>query len=119
MRKEFSPSSQERLRFRTKSSGVSMKILLSLLLVLAWDWSITFADAAPITITGQWDFKLGDLRATTGADLQYLNDTANITTFPVMPISGKNTAVMAFGANSVNQGFYMRHGADPNGGGQF
>lgn len=76
------------------------------------------AFAGPV-VTGQWDFKLGDLRATIGADLQYINDTSNLTTFGSMKIPGGLATVMGFGANSSSQGFYMRHGAKPNGGGQF
>jgi len=72
-----------------------------------------------LAVTGQWDFDRGDLRATVGADLEYLADTANQTTFPLLGINGQLARVMAFGANSITQGFYMRHGAKPNGGGQF
>src|SRR5262249_40577817 len=37
-----------------------------------------------LAVTGQWDFSRGDLRPTVGADLEYLADTTNITTFPSM-----------------------------------
>jgi hypothetical protein len=70
-------------------------------------------------MTGQWDFKRGELRATVGADLEFLNDTAAITTFPTMTINGQPAPVMGSGSNSINQGFYVRHGAKPNAGGQF
>ena len=70
-------------------------------------------------VTGQWDFNRGDLRATVGADLEFLNDTSAITTFPTVTINGQPASVMAFGSNSINQGFYLRHGAKPNAGGQF
>jgi len=73
---------------------------------------------API-VTGQWDFNSGDLRATVGADLEYLNDTATITTFQTMLINGQPARVMGFGSNAVRQGYYLRHGAKPNCGGQF
>jgi autotransporter-associated beta strand protein/YVTN family beta-propeller protein len=72
-----------------------------------------------LAVTGQWDFSRGDLRATVGADLEYLGDTTNITGFPSMNINGQTTRVMAFGSNSISQGFYMRHGASANGGGHF
>jgi YVTN family beta-propeller protein len=75
--------------------------------------------AAPIAVTGQWDFKYGDLRATVGADLQYVGDTSNVTSFTIAKINGQPAQVMSFGGNSVGRGFYMRHGAAPNGGGQF
>src|SRR5215471_15656090 len=70
-------------------------------------------------VTGQWDFENGDLRATVGTDLEFLGDTASITTFPSLDINGQTAHVMAFGSNSITQGFYMRHGAAPNGGGHF
>jgi YVTN family beta-propeller protein len=75
--------------------------------------------AAPLAVTGQWDFKFGDLRATIGADLQYINDTSNLTTFGIMKVNGGLATVMGYGSNSPSQGYYMRHGAKPNGGGQF
>jgi autotransporter-associated beta strand protein/YVTN family beta-propeller protein len=72
-----------------------------------------------LTVTGQWDFGGGNLQATVGEDLEYLGDTTNVTSFPSMNINGQITRVMAFGSNSITQGFYMRHGAKPNGGGHF
>jgi hypothetical protein len=71
------------------------------------------------TVTGQWDFLFGDLRATVGADLQYVGDTTNRTAFSVMNINSVSVPVMAFGSNTPSQGFSMWHGAMPNGGGQF
>ena len=70
-------------------------------------------------VTGQWDFLGGNLRATVGADLEYVGDTTNRTTFPVRSINGVSVPVMAFGGNTSSQGFTMWHGAMPNGGGQF
>src|SRR5438128_324608 len=72
-----------------------------------------------LAVTGQWGFDQGDLRATVGADLEFTGDTASTTTFPSMEIGDQIARVMAFGSNSVTQGFYMRHGAKPNGGGRF
>ena len=72
-----------------------------------------------LAVTGQWDFDGGDLQATVGADLEFTADTAAITTFPSMDIGGQMARVLSFGSNSVTQGFYMRHGAKPNGGGRF
>src|SRR5205823_341562 len=46
-------------------------------------------------------------------------DTATITSFSSMSIGGQIATVMAVGSNSFTQGFYMRHGAKPNGGGKF
>ena len=71
------------------------------------------------TVTGQWDFLRGNLQATVGADLEGVGNTNNLMAFPVMSINGAPVPVMAYGSNSVSQGFYMRHGAKPNGGGQF
>ena len=79
----------------------------------------TFVSSADPTITGQWDFDQGDLQATVGADLEFVGDTATITAFPVLNINGQAASVMAFGSNSIHQGFYLRHGAKPNGGGHF
>lgn len=70
-------------------------------------------------VTGQWDFDAGDLRATVGQDLEYRGDTAAITTFSEITISNQPARVMNFSSNDVSQGFYMRHGAAPNCGGQF
>ncbi len=70
-------------------------------------------------VTGQWDFRGGDLRATVGADLEYVGDTTNQTAFPLMSINGVPVPVMAFGGNAPTQGFTMWHGAMPNGGGRF
>ncbi len=62
---------------------------------------------------------MGDLRATVGADLEYLGDTAAITTFEAVDLNGLLARVMGFGSNSINQGFWACHGIPPNGGGQF
>lgn len=70
-------------------------------------------------VTGQWDFREGDLRATVGADLEYVGDTTNQTAFPLLSINGVAVPVMAFGANAPSQGFTVWHGAMPNGGGRF
>ncbi|HOC57716.1 MAG TPA: autotransporter-associated beta strand repeat-containing protein [Verrucomicrobiota bacterium] len=70
-------------------------------------------------VTGQWDFRFGDLRATVGADLEYVGDTTNHTAFQLISLNGDAVPVMAFGGNTSSQGFTMWHGAMPNGGGQF
>ena len=72
-----------------------------------------------LTVTGQWDFDQGDLRATVGSDLEYVGDTATLTTFPAMNINGQAVRVMGFGSNSMQQGYLMRHGAKANAGGHF
>ncbi len=72
-------------------------------------------------VTGQWDFWSAEcgLRATVGADLEYVGDTTNNTAFPVRSINGVGVPVMAFGSNAPSRGFTVWHGAMPNGGGQF
>jgi len=72
-----------------------------------------------LKVTGQWDFQQGDLRATVGADLEYAGNTAQQVSFPLKNIQGRVARVMAFGANGAGQGFYLRHGGRPNGGGHF
>src|SRR5262249_6231987 len=52
-------------------------------------------------VTGQWDFDQGNLKATIGADLEFVGDTSAITTFPFMTIDGQIAGVMAFGSNSI------------------
>ena len=42
-----------------------------------------------LAVTGQWDFDRGDLRATVGSDLEYVGDTATLTTFPVLNLNGQ------------------------------
>ena len=54
-----------------------------------------------LALTGQWDFDRGDLRATVGAELEYVGNTADQTTFPILNINGRLVQVMAFGSNSV------------------
>ncbi len=78
-----------------------------------------------VFVTGQWDFLLGDLTATYGADLQY-NGTEGDTTFGTttsfgLPdINGAPTTVMHFTPPAAQWGGYtMYHGAAPNGGGAY
>jgi len=72
-----------------------------------------------LAVTGEWDFYRGDLRATVGKDLEYMGDTAAVTRFPIVNINGKAARIMAFGSNSIHQGFLMHHGGVANGGGHF
>jgi hypothetical protein len=69
------------------------------------------------SLTGQWDFNEGDLRATVGQDLQFLGDTATKTTFDAAVVNGANAKVMHFPAADPTEGYLMLHGAQPNGGG--
>ena len=76
-------------------------------------------------ITGQWDFKAGNLAATIGQDLSYLDsDTqtrtlfGTTTSFSIPGIGGQPTNVMQFPkAVSEFGGYYAIAGAAPNGGG--
>jgi len=70
-------------------------------------------------VTGQWDFDQGDLRATVGADLEFVADTASVVSFAPAEFQGGVAGVMEYGPFSPRQGLYMRHGANPNGGGRF
>ena len=79
--------------------------------------TLTVTAAEATTVTGQWDFDQGDLRATIGAPLEYRGDTAGLTTFSEMQIGGSTAKVMAFPAASIEQGFVMTHGATANGNG--
>lgn len=99
---------------------IGFNLVLRLVRLVAFP-VLTFPAAAalPVVVTGQWDFKNADLRATIGADIQFVGDTANTATFQVMDINGQPAEVLGFGSNSTSEGFYLRHGAKPNGGGQF
>ncbi len=83
------------------------------------------------TVTGQWDFENGDLRATAGKALAYFDGpagtTASKTTFGTCSsygiplINGQDAHVMYVpgdtGPGSRNIGYVMDHGIKPNGGG--
>jgi hypothetical protein len=83
------------------------------------------------TVTGQWDFEFGDLSATVGKDLQYLDgagSTSNLTVFGtcsalgVPLINGVDARIMKVpggtGVNGNNNfGYIMDHQIGPNGGG--
>jgi hypothetical protein len=93
-----------------------MKQLCSLLVLLC-------ATSLPAAITGQWDFDNADLSATIGAPLLYRGTTASqtqfgtTTSFGIANINGEVGRVMRFPAASSTQGYYLVHGALPNGGG--
>jgi len=80
---------------------------------------------AQAAITGQWDFKTGNLSATIGQDLQYLDtDTQSgtrfgtTTSFAIPGIAGQPTNVMGFPkAVTAFGGYYTSVGASPNSGG--
>jgi len=97
-----------------------------------WAFSIVLSAAGLPAVTGQWDFNSGDLRATVGRDLQYLDgpagSTASLTKFGTcssfgLPlIAGVDAKIMeAPGGTGVNGnnnfGYIMDHQIAPNGGG--
>ncbi|MES2707568.1 MAG: hypothetical protein V4726_13305 [Verrucomicrobiota bacterium] len=90
-----------------------------------WKFSITAAAAGGALVTGQWDFDQGDLRATTGAPLEYFSATAAAGTefgttrdFQIPDIADQPALVMRV-PGDLNRaiGYVMRHGVSPNGGG--
>lgn len=80
-------------------------------------------------ITGQWDFKSGNLVATTGADLAYFDgvggDTSQQTVFGstatlgLPDIGGQPAHVMGFPRALPTMGYVVTPGAAANGGGAF
>ena len=80
------------------------------------------------TVTGQWDFEFGDLGASIGAPLAYLDGDAGLTKegtkfglaseLGVDPIGGKDVRVMRVPGDLSNKiGYIMAHRISPNGGG--
>ncbi len=83
------------------------------------------SDASPV-ITGQWDFEQGDLRATVGNDLEYFAPAVQAGTqfgttrsFGIADIGGQVANVMKVPYLNPMDGYIMRHGAGPNGGGNW
>jgi hypothetical protein len=79
-------------------------------------------------ITGQWDFDSGDLSATIGQPIEYLDgpfgttqentEFGTTTSFGIPDIDGSPAQVMKFPASLQDfQGFNVPNGASPNGGG--
>ncbi|MBP8260893.1 MAG: hypothetical protein KA118_14670 [Verrucomicrobia bacterium] len=94
-------------------------------------WVFVVAPPAPLQcpVRGQWDFEAGDLRATVGLPLEYLDgaggETALRTRFgataelEVPDIGGEPARVMLVPGHPSNLiGYVMRHGLAANGGGQ-
>ncbi len=73
---------------------------------------------ASASVAGQWDFTGRNLAATVGSAMQYLGNTASLTTFTNVTINGQSATVMAFpAAATTNIGYVVPHGISPNGGG--
>ncbi len=86
-----------------------------------WGYDDRFR-SLPNTITGQWDFDEGDLRATKGRDMLYYDyeelgaiesNTRFGTTrsFGIPDIAGKEANIMFFPPCGTNEGYRMFHGA--------
>jgi len=97
-----------------------------------WAFSIITTGGSVTTVTGQWDFDAGDLRATVGQPLAYLDpafdgpagSSANKTQFGTCSslgvdlINGKDARVMRVPGDLDRRiGYVMEHGIAPNGGG--
>src|SRR5207237_1255888 len=95
------------------------------LAALAAAAALSFEPSTRAAITGQWDFKAGNLNATIGADMGYLDaptQTGTVfgstTGLGVPNINGQATNVMRFPKlNDEFGGYNAPHGAAGNGGG--
>ena len=104
---------------------LSRQLVLALPLHLALFGSVALQAA----ITGQWDFKSGNLAATTGADLEYLDGPGGATeqqtvfgtttSLGIPDIGGQPAHVMGFPAALQTMGYVMHSGMAANGGGSF
>jgi hypothetical protein len=90
-----------------------------------WSFTTRGLDQPP-AITGQWDFENGDLGATIGSPLEYLDGPGGVTAaqtsfgtttaLGLPPIAGFPAKVAQFPAAVTKTiGLIMRHGAVPNG----
>ena len=97
-----------------------------------WSFTISVTGGNPVTVAGQWDFDNGDLRATIGTPLEYLDPTfdgpagssadkttyGTTTDYGIDGIQGQVAHVMRVpGTLSDKMGYAMHHGISPNGGG--
>ena len=94
-----------------------------------WSFTIVVSGASQAQVTGQWDFSNGNLAATVGHDLQYLDGAGGVsqqntsfgttTSFSIADINGKPAKILKRkGTVSGAIGYIMDHGIAPNGGGQ-
>src|SRR5689334_20063590 len=87
--------------------------------------SLIAVSASHAAITGQWDFESGDLSATEGVAMGYLDPATQsgtafgtTTAFGIPNINGQVARVMRFPKMATSSmGYLMTHGAQPNGGG--
>ncbi len=93
-----------------------------------WNFGINVAGGSSTRVAGQWDFDSGDLRATVGTALSYLDGAAGVTAAGTLfgtttalglaNIDGQVANVMEVpGDLDRNIGYLMTHGIAPNGGG--
>jgi len=100
--------------------------------VANWQFAINVAGGNASTVAGQWDFDAGDLRATVGNPLQFLDPTfdgpsgsapqktefGTTSDFGIPAINGQVAWVMHVpGGLDPRYGYAMYHGIAPNGGG--
>jgi len=96
-----------------------------------WSFTITAVAGGAAPVTGQWDFDAGDLSATVGTPLAYLDGPAGVTAagtqfgttgqgdFAAIPdIGGRPAKIMRVPGDLTRSiGYLMTHGIAPNGGG--
>ncbi|MFN0126846.1 MAG: hypothetical protein ACKV19_09205 [Verrucomicrobiales bacterium] len=115
------PSSQNAMRLEFQDSGGANY-------TQSWQFVSTVAGSSTAPVAGQWDFDFGDLRATAGSALAYLDGPAGLTAqgtqfgttaeFGIDPIDGQPAVVLKVpGDLDRNIGYVMNHGISPNGGG--
>jgi hypothetical protein len=94
----------------------------------SWSFTIVVTGGVAAKVTGQWDFQNGDLAATVGKDLQYLDGASGAskantvfgttTSLGVPDIGGVPTKIVKrIGTINSAIGYIMDHGIAPNGGG--
>ena len=94
----------------------------------SWSFGILVSGGPATTVTGQWDFNQGDLRASVGKALEYFDGPAGdtqqgtqfgtTTALGVADINGQPAKIMQVPGDLLpNVGYTMDHGIAPNGGG--
>ncbi|HUS35780.1 MAG TPA: hypothetical protein VM680_10560 [Verrucomicrobiae bacterium] len=91
----------------------------------SWTFNIVTSGSSATTVTGQWDFDIGNLNATVGRPLSYFTPVAQqktafstTTALGISDINGEPAKVMVVpGDLDRSIGYVMDHGISPNGGG--
>jgi len=115
------PNSQNLIALEYKDSAGTT-------LTQQWQFTSTVAGGLSAPVKGQWDFDSGDLRASTGAALSYLDGLAGTTAqgtqfgttvdFGLPDIDGQPALVMRVPGDLTRDiGYVMAHGISANGGG--